>query len=71
MRLCSGAMSIRQTVLDEIAAWCRKAGIAESTLGSRAVNDPNFVSRLRHENVTIARIERVRQYMYDHPPGAA
>src|SRR5689334_24535148 len=34
-------------LLDEISAFCRASGMAESTFGRRAVNDGKFVARLR------------------------
>src|SRR4029079_13645970 len=34
-------------LLDSISEFCRRAGMAESTFGRRAVNDGKFVSRLR------------------------
>src|SRR4029077_13660422 len=36
------------SLLDSIADFCRRSGIAESTFGRRAVNDGKFVSRLRN-----------------------
>ena len=34
-------------ILEEISAYCRREGMAESTFGRRAVNDGKFVNRLR------------------------
>jgi hypothetical protein len=34
-------------LLDSIADFCRRTGMAESTFGRRAVNDGKFVARLR------------------------
>src|SRR5215813_8896353 len=34
-------------LLDSISEFCRRAGMAESTFGRRAVNDGKFVARLR------------------------
>ena len=33
-------------LLDSISEFCRRAGMAESTFGRRAVNDGKFVARL-------------------------
>ena len=37
-----------ETLLQEISEYCRRAGIAESTFGRRAVNDGKLASRLRY-----------------------
>jgi len=42
-------------LLAEIEAYCRRAGIAESTFGRHAINDGKLCSRLRAgKNVTLA-----------------
>ena len=57
-------------LLQEIAAFCRSAAMAESTFGRRAVNDGKFVARLRFGGrVTTHTVERVRSFMARH--GAA
>ena len=51
-------------LIEEIEAYCRSAGIAESTFGRRAVNDGKFVGRLRDgKRVTSATIHRIRTYI--------
>jgi hypothetical protein len=51
-------------ILEEIAAYCRREGMAESTFGRRAVNDGKFVGRLRYGGkVNEATVERVRAFM--------
>jgi len=54
-------------LLQEIAGFCRAAGMAESTFGRRAVNDGKFVPRLRFGGrVTTLTADRVRAYMARH-----
>jgi len=51
-------------LLQEIASFCRSAGMAESTFGRRAVNDGKFVARLRFGGrVTTQTVERVRIFI--------
>ena len=58
-------------LLDSISEFCRRAGMAESTFGRRAVNDGKFVPRLRFGGrVTTQTVERVHAFMEDvHPRG--
>jgi hypothetical protein len=54
-------------LLDSIAEFCRRIGMAESTFGRRAVNDGKFVSRLRDgARITPETLERVSVYMAQH-----
>jgi len=56
-----------EQLLNEIADYCRRVGMAESTFGRRAVNDGKLVSRLRiGGRVTMETVERVRTFMSDH-----
>jgi SAM-dependent methyltransferase len=59
-------------LLQEIAAYCRRTGMAETTFGRRAVNDGKFASRLRcGGRVTLDTLERVRSFIEANPgPGA-
>ena len=51
-------------LLREIADFCRRWGMAESTFGRRAVNDGKFVARLRFGGgVTTHTVRRVRAFM--------
>src|SRR5437879_6186135 len=51
-------------ILEEIFAYCRREGMAESTFGRRAVNDGKFVNRLRYGGqVGEATVERVREFI--------
>ena len=51
-------------LLDSIAQFCRRNGIAESTFGRRAVNDGKFVARLRDgARITPETLERVSSFM--------
>ena len=57
-------------LLDSIAQFCRRSGIAESTFGRRAVNDGKFVARLRDgARITPETLERVSAFLERH--GAA
>ena len=56
-----------EQLLNEIADYCRRVGMAESTFGRRAVNDGKLVSRLRiGGRVTMETVDRVRTFMTDH-----
>src|SRR5882672_1827029 len=56
-----------EQLLNEIADYCRRVGMAESTFGRRAVNDGKLVSRLRiGGRVTMETVERVRTFMSEH-----
>jgi len=67
-------------LLDSIADFCRRTGMAESTFGRRAVNDGKFVARLRDgARITPETLTRVSTYMASRgatapaspPPGSA
>ena len=54
-------------LLESIADFCRRAGVAESTFGRRAVNDGKFVARLRDgARITPETLERVTEYLARH-----
>jgi len=54
-------------LLDTIAEFCRRSGVAESTFGRRAVNDGKFVARLRDgARITPETLERVSDYLARH-----
>jgi len=56
-----------EQLLSEIADYCRRVGMAESTFGRRAVNDGKLVGRLRiGGRVTMETVERVRNFMTEH-----
>src|SRR5438067_13643751 len=58
------------TLLRDIAEYCRNAGIAESTFGRLAVNDGKLVSRLRlGGRVTTDTVDRVRSFIERDPHG--
>src|SRR5437667_5471821 len=53
-----------EALLREIAGYCRRIGMAESTFGRRAVNDGKLVSRLRFGGrITTETTERVRSFI--------
>lgn len=58
-----------QALLDEVAEYCRRVGMAESTFGRRAVNDGKFVGRLRvGGRVTAETVARVQAFMQQEIP---
>lgn len=64
--LSSPAMSTLATLLKEIDAFCRFAGISESTFGRRAACDGKFVGRLRDgADTTLGTLDKVRAYMVE------
>ncbi len=51
-------------LIDSIAEFCRRTGMAESTFGRRAVNDGKFVARLRDgARITPETLERVASFL--------
>src|SRR5262245_25889796 len=51
-------------LLAEIAAFCQRVGMAESTFGRRVVNDGKLVSRLRFGGrVTTQTVDRINAYI--------
>jgi SAM-dependent methyltransferase len=53
-----------QELLQEISAFCRQTGLAESTFGRRAVNDGKLAARLRNGGrVTTETVDRIRAFM--------
>ena len=60
-------MDDAETLLSEVEAYCRRAGLAESTFGRRAVNDGKFVRRVRAGGgVTPKTAKRARAFMAKH-----
>jgi len=56
-----------QELLQEIADYCRRTGLAESTFGRRAVNDGKLTSRLRNGGrITTETLDRIRSFMNAH-----
>src|SRR4029078_5377483 len=62
-----------QELLQEIAEYCRRTGLAESTFGRRAVNDGKLANRLRNGGrITTETLDRIRAFMdADRNPTAA
>ncbi|MGA8992162.1 MAG: hypothetical protein WB500_17580, partial [Rhodoplanes sp.] len=53
-----------QELLQEISAYCRQTGLAESTFGRRAVNDGKLAARLRNGGrVTTDTVDRIRAFI--------
>ena len=64
-----GAHMSAMVLLKDIAHYCRRAGLAESTFGKLAVNDGKFVNRLREGGrTTESTLDRVRDFMVANPP---
>jgi len=60
---------LSETLLRDIAEYCRNARMAESTFGRLAVNDGKLVSRLRlGGRITTDTAERVRAFIDREPP---
>jgi len=58
-------------LLSQIASYCRRHEMAESTFGRLAVNDGKLVSRLRDgKSVTLNTLDRLQAFMADGAPGA-
>src|SRR5260221_6792974 len=56
-----------EQLLSEIADYCRRVGMAESTFGRHAVNDGKLVSRLRiGGRGSMGTLERVRTLLSEH-----
>ncbi|MBI2993496.1 MAG: hypothetical protein HYY48_04875 [Gammaproteobacteria bacterium] len=56
-------------VVEEIAAYCRDSGVAESTFGRLAVGNSKLMARLRDgQGVTLKTLQRLREYMREHRP---
>lgn len=57
-------MTAREDLIAQIEAFCRREGIAESTFGKLAINDPAFVSRLRGgKNIGLNTCDRVSKFI--------
>ena len=57
-------MDAQSDLIGEIEAYCREAGIAETTFGRIVVNDGKFVGRLREgKGVTTATVGRVLRFL--------
>jgi len=53
-----------QTLLKQVEAYCRRAGMAESTFGRQVVNDGKLCARLRAgKNVTLETAEKIHAYI--------
>ncbi|GAB6854072.1 hypothetical protein [Asaia astilbis] len=64
-------MSTNISLLREIEAFTRGAGIAESTFGLQAVNDGKLVARLRGGGRMYRETEdRIREFMANYAPTA-
>src|SRR5213082_2353062 len=65
----SGPMKNDQ-ILSPITEFCRRADMAETTFGRRAVNDGKLVHRLREsKRITIDTLERIQAYIAASMPG--
>src|SRR5437660_10965271 len=56
--------AMNDAILREIADFCRRTGVAESTFGRSAVNDGKLASRLRNGGrITTDTLDRIRAFM--------
>jgi hypothetical protein len=61
-----------EQLLQEIAAYCRQTGLAESTFGRRAVNDGKLTARLRNGGrITTETLDRIRAFLDNKRAAAA
>ena len=59
------------SLLEEIEAFCRRSGIAESTFGRQCVNDGKLCVRLRNgKDVTLDTAAKIREFMVENQPSA-
>src|SRR5262249_29470625 len=66
----SGDRPVSEALLRDIAEFCRRARMAESTFGRLAVNDGKLVSRLRlGGRVTTDTVDRVHGFIARAPRG--
>jgi SAM-dependent methyltransferase len=57
-------------IVRDIATYCQRTGLAESTFGRLAINDGKLVSRLRDGGrITTTTLDRLRAFMAENPPG--
>jgi hypothetical protein len=57
-----------KNLLIEIEAYCARSQITPTGFGKRAMNDPNFVHRLRDGRIPgITTIERINTYIARNP----
>src|SRR6266699_2020444 len=63
---------MNDAILREIADFCRRTGVAESTFGRRAVNDGKLANRLRNGGrITTDTLDRIRAFMAGNMSGEA
>ena len=59
------------SLLEEIEAFCRRTGIAESTFGRQSVNDGKLCVRLRNgKDVTLETAAKIRGFIIENQPSA-
>lgn len=59
------------SILDEVNAYCARAGIQPSTLAVRALGNSRFFDRMqRRVEKAEADAEKLRAYMAENPPRA-
>lgn len=66
-------MDLRESLLAAVESFLARTGMTPTALGRLAVNDGNFIARLRHgRGPTTRTYARVEAFMASHaPPGAA
>ena len=65
------SMSSEQKLLQEILAFCRATGMAETTFGQQAVHEWSLVERLRSgRTVTLRIADMARTFIQENTPAA-
>ena len=61
--------TLAETILEDVEAFMITHDVAPTTFGKLTINDGHLVFDLRRKrNVTIGKLDRVRQFMHDYRP---
>ena len=64
-------MNTREQLLTAIGSFLALHGMTERRFGMLVANDHKFMDRLRHQSVTLERIERAERFMAEYgKPGS-
>lgn len=63
-------MNLREQVIAEIETFLAHTGMAETTLGRKAMNDPAFIGRFRSDETDprLGTVDRLRKFMREYVP---
>lgn len=62
-------MTVKERLIQEAEAYCRRAGITRARLATVVMNDNKFFSRLeKGGGFTVTTYERFMRFFADHPP---